>query len=74
MQSLTQDTPVCPPTPSTDPDAWEEFLTTIRRRLNVIGTSIYLLQSSLEGEDAALERYMQAIHQEMAAIRKLING
>lgn len=52
---------------------YEGLLSFIRSRLNVISTSVYLLQS--ESQEYSLERfkYLQKINEEIDSIRRLIN-
>ncbi|GAB4375634.1 MAG: hypothetical protein Kow0042_21250 [Calditrichia bacterium] len=52
---------------------YENLISFIRGRLNVIGTSIYLLQSGLEVTDFENRKYLQKINDELDSIRKLIN-
>lgn len=55
------------------PLALQEFLSIVRNRLNVISTSLYLLESSLEAPHPH-SRYIEKMKHELEALRKLING
>ena len=50
-----------------------ELLCAIRSRLNVIGTTMYLLEESLALEKAADKRYFSKMKKEMETVRRLIN-
>jgi len=54
-------------------ESLEEFLSFIRSRLNIIGTSAYLLEESLDKPDRNSRRYLQKINREIETIRNLIN-
>ncbi len=54
-------------------ESLEEFLSFIRSRLNIIGTSAYLLEETLDKPDRNSRRYLQKINREIEAIRNLIN-
>ncbi|GEM_PF-2660903 len=51
----------------------QDFLTIMRNRLNVIGTSLYLLENSLEAHHPQ-QKYVEKMKQELEALRQLING
>ena len=50
-----------------------QLLTFLRSRLNVISTSLYLLETSLDPADNAAKKYLIKINQEIDSIRKYIN-
>lgn len=52
---------------------YENLISFIRSRLNVIGTSVYLLQSGLPATDVQSYKYFRKINEEIDSIRKLIN-
>ena len=52
---------------------YENLISFIRSRLNVIGTSVYLLQADLPGTNFHTHKYIQKINEEIDSIRKLIN-
>lgn len=52
---------------------YENLISFIRSRLNVIGTSVYLLQSDLPATDVQSYKYFRKINEEIDSIRKLIN-
>ncbi len=50
-----------------------QLLTFLRSRLNVISTSLYLLETSMDPADSAAKKYLIKINQEIDSIRKYIN-
>ncbi len=52
----------------------QDFLSIMRSRLNVIGTSLYLLESSLKAHHHPQQKYLEKMKQELEALRQLING
>ncbi len=52
---------------------YNNILSFIRSRLNIIGTSAYLLQSSFSQQDSELSKYIHRIHNEIESIRKVLN-
>lgn len=52
---------------------YENLLSYIRSRLNVIVTSLYLLESNWEDKSADGIKYFHKINEEIESIRKLIN-
>lgn len=74
MRSTTKEQ--TPPThPKTgNPPILQDFLSIMRSRLNVIGTSLYLLENSLESQHHPSKKYVEKIKQELEALRLLING
>ncbi|NIV15472.1 MAG: hypothetical protein GWN62_30710 [Aliifodinibius sp.] len=62
------------PPPDLEEEFGQDFLSYIRSRLNVICTSMYLLEDSLLEENLVQKKYIDKINQELEAIRKLING
>ncbi len=52
---------------------YEGLLSYLRGRLNVINTSLYLVESSLNNSDGDVIKYLKKINDEMDSIRKLIN-
>ncbi len=55
-----------------DKEVPPDFISFIRARLNVIGTSLYLLQDSMP-EDQEQQRYLDKIKQQLDAIIQQIN-
>jgi len=51
----------------------QKLLSSIRSRLNVISTTMYLLEESLVLEEAANKRYFSKMKKEMETVRQLIN-
>jgi len=60
-------------TEETEELSWQQFLTFLRSRLNVISTSLYLLESSLAPNEVSPKKYIQKINQEIEAIRQILN-
>lgn len=54
-------------------NTYKDFLSVIRSRLNVIGTSMYLLENSLDDNNVTQRRYIEKINEELEMIRKFIN-
>jgi len=52
---------------------FESLLSFIRSRLDVIGTSIYLLENNWSDKTNDPGKYFKKINEEMELIRKLIN-
>jgi len=52
---------------------YENLISYIRSRLNVIVTSVYLLESNWPDKTADGIKYFHKINEEIEAIRKLIN-
>jgi hypothetical protein len=52
---------------------FESLLSFIRSRLDVIGTSIYLLENNWSDKTSDPGKYFKKINDEMELIRKLIN-
>jgi len=53
---------------------YERILSYIRSRLNVIGTSLYLLQENFPFHCAEEIKYFNKINEELESIRRLINN
>ncbi len=53
--------------------SWQQFLTFLRSRLNVISTSLYLLESSLAPDEGPPKKYIHKISEEIETIRKVLN-
>ncbi len=53
--------------------SWQQFLTFLRSRLNVISTSLYLLESSLAPSEVQPKKYITKINEEIEAIRQVLN-
>lgn len=51
----------------------EDFFSFLRSRLNIIGTSLYLLKESIEENETPIQRYIHKINEEIDSIRKIIN-
>lgn len=51
----------------------EDLLSYLRSRLNIIGTSVYLIQSKLADNEKDVGKYFKKINDEIESIRKLIN-
>lgn len=56
------------------PDIDLEILSFIRSRLNVVGTSLYLLDTTLPVENSYQRKHVDKIKLELEEIRKCING
>lgn len=54
-------------------DFIRDFLSFIRSRLNVIGTSVYLLEESLKQDRYESQKYIRKIYNEIETIRSVIN-
>ncbi|MEL6822409.1 MAG: hypothetical protein AAFP70_11650 [Calditrichota bacterium] len=52
----------------------KELLCAIRSRLNVIGTTMYLLEDAVKLDTASKKRYFSKMKKEMETVRRLING
>lgn len=52
----------------------KELLCSIRSRLNVIGTTMYLLEETVKLDTASKKRYFSKMKKEMETVRRLING
>ncbi|MFZ0388985.1 MAG: hypothetical protein WAN36_00890 [Calditrichia bacterium] len=52
---------------------YENILSYIRSRLNIINTSVYLLQSEYTENRYGFNKYFETINAEMESIRRLIN-
>ena len=52
---------------------YEDLISYFRDRLNVINTSIYLMESKLSEGKGDVTKYFQKINNEIESIRKLIN-
>jgi hypothetical protein len=52
---------------------FESLLSFIRSRLDIIGTSIYLLENNWSDKTSDPGKYFKKINDEMELIRKLIN-
>ncbi len=59
--------------PSPTEDFLQDFISFIRSRLNVIGTSLYLLEEAIKYEPYKGEKYIQKIYEEIDLIRNVIN-
>ena len=53
---------------------YENLISYIRSRLNIIGTSVYLLQADWRDWGFADTKYFKKINEELESIRKLINN
>ncbi len=53
--------------------SWQQFLTFLRSRLNVISTSLYLLESSLAPGEVSPKKYIHKINEEIETIRQILN-
>ncbi len=54
-------------------DDYQEIITFIRSRLNVIGTSVYLLESQYKDRDLDGIRHFRKINSEIESIRKVLH-
>jgi len=54
-------------------DFLQDFISFLRSRLNVIGTSLYLLEETVKYEPYKSEKYIQKIYEEIDLIRNIIN-
>ncbi|MEJ2636762.1 MAG: hypothetical protein P8184_15905 [Calditrichia bacterium] len=52
---------------------YENLIAYVRSRLNIIGTSLYLLETHWSSEQADVLKYIRKINEEMESIRKFIN-
>lgn len=52
----------------------KELLCSIRSRLNVIGTTMYLLEEAVKLDTAPKKRYFSKMKKEMETVRQLINS
>jgi|GEM_PF-4338727 len=52
----------------------KDLLCAIRGRLNVIGTTMYLLEETVTLDTASNKRYFSKMKTEMETVRRLING
>ena len=57
-----------------DDVALQNFITFLRSRLNVISTSIYLLEATLNPANLEAKKYLNKINEEIEEIRRFING
>ncbi len=53
---------------------YDEMIEELRKRLNVLSTSIFLLHESSKPEDPKLKRYLMNINREMEKIRQIISN
>jgi signal transduction histidine kinase len=53
---------------------YDEMIEELRKRLNVLSTSIFLLHESSKPEDPKLKRYLTNINREMEKIRQIISN
>ncbi len=53
---------------------YDEMIEELRKRLNVLSTSIFLLHESTKPEDPKLKRYLTNINREMEKIRQIISN
>jgi hypothetical protein len=72
MSSKVKDEPVCKDCELKFKD-YENLLSFIRSKLDVIGTSIYLLENNWSDKSNDPGKYFKKINDEMELIRKLIN-
>jgi hypothetical protein len=54
-------------------EEYRNLVSFIRSRLDVISTSLYLLERSCQEENIELIKYLKKINDEMESIRKFIN-
>ena len=54
-------------------EEYRNLISFIRSRLDVISTSLYLLEESCHEENIAATKYLNKINDEMESIRKFIN-
>jgi len=54
-------------------EEYRNLISFIRSRLDVISTSLYLLEESCPEENIAAIKYLKKINDEMESIRKFIN-
>jgi hypothetical protein len=52
---------------------YENLISYIRSRLNIIGTSVYLLETNWFSRGEDVSKYFRKINEEMESIRRLIN-
>lgn len=52
---------------------YDAMIEELRKRLNVLSTSIFLLHESTKPEDPKLKRYLTNINREMEKIRQIIS-
>jgi len=53
---------------------YDAMIEELRKRLNVLSTSIFLLHESSKPEDPKLKRYLTNINREMEKIRQIISN
>ena len=52
---------------------YDSMIEELRKRLNVLSTSLFLLDESSEPSDPKLQRYLKNINREMEKIRQIIS-
>jgi len=52
---------------------YDEMIEELRKRLNVLSTSLFLLDESSKPKDPKLQRYLKNINREMEKIRQIIS-
>ncbi len=60
----------------TENEYYENLISYIRSKLNIINTSVYLLESNLSitAQTSDVSKYIRKINEEMESIRRLINA
>ena len=53
---------------------YDSMIEELRKRLNVLSTSLFLLDESSKPNDPKLERYLKNINREMEKIRQIISN
>ena len=53
---------------------YDSMIEELRKRLNVLSTSLFLLDESSEPNDPKLQRYLKNINREMEKIRQIISN
>ncbi len=58
---------------SQNSNQYEEMISFLRSRLNIIGASVYLIQAKLAEDEKDVGKYFRKINEEIESIRKVLN-
>jgi hypothetical protein len=54
-------------------EQFEEMISFLRSRLNIIGTSVYLIQAKLANDEKDVGKYFKKINEQIESIRAILN-